>query len=339
SPPSDFYRGAFRVGGEEMKPPVLAVLLIAALLLPSASKAATFQAVEFIGDLAVVDTTHLLSTATFIKPDPGFKNATVMTGLSRNPADGSLWIAGIDFVNSFVGEVDWTTGAVTTLVTLNGEVVVDLAFDGAGSLYALSANGSGSHPHSLLKIDTGTGTLSVAKVLNAHGGTSDFGQVGVIGWNPSDQSLYYADLDSSSHLFIDKLSDPTFTQSPVFATSLSFSPPLALSFTGGRLFLSTSSGVIYSADATNVAGGLTQEGQPGYPTADGDIVFSVSGMVPAALGCTPSPTAACLYNRFKVEVAYDATPQNGSGSGRVVLESGKSVKWTFFDPENIELIV
>ena len=279
-----------------MKPSVS--LLCLALLLPlPAAASPVFQAVGLFGDLAVVDTTHLLSTATFIKPDPGFTNASLVTGLARSPATGVLWVAGTDFVNSYIGEVDFSSGAVSTLVTLDGEVVVDLAFDGAGSLYALSDNGSGSHPHSLLKIDTGTGALSVAKVLDAHGGTSDFGQVGAIGWNPADQSIYYADLDSSRHLFIDKLSGASFTQSPAFSSALALGP-MALSFTGGKLWLSTNFS-IYSTDPTNFAAGLTKEGRPAFATADGSFAFSISGMFPAALGCTPSPTSACLYNRFK----------------------------------------
>jgi hypothetical protein len=62
-------------------------------------------------------------------------------------------------------------------------------------------------------------------------------------------------------------------------------------------------------------------------------------MFPSTLPCLPSTTASCLYGRFKIEVTYDATPNNGTGPGNVVLESDKSVKFTFFDPANIEMIM
>jgi hypothetical protein len=323
---------------------VFGSLLLAVLLVASASPAAAtpppFQAVGLFGDLAVIDPTSLLSTATFVQSDFGFSSAVFITGLARDPVHGTLYIVGTDFTSSFLARVDFATGAATSVGMIAGEVVVDIAMDGTGTLYGLTDNFSSTTPHSLFRIDPGTAAPTLVKVLDAHGGSSDDAQFGALAWNPADGSLYYADLNGDSprrHFFVDKLAPGTFAQSP-FSTATFGISPNAMAFAGGRLYVTTS-GIFYSLDATSPEGDPSFEGFSEYPSADGEFVFAASGMVPAALGCVPSATAACLANRFKVEVAYDATPANGAGPGQVVLESGASVKFTFFDPGNIELIL
>jgi hypothetical protein len=301
----------------------------------------TFQAVGIFGDLAVLDPNNLLSAATFLQPDSGdFGLAFFITGLALDPVSGKVYVAGNDvFSDSYLGQVNFKTGEVTSVGTIAGEIVVDIAFDGAGQLYGLTDNGNGTTPHALLRINKTTGAATVAKVLAAHGGTADSFQFGAIAWNPADSSLYYADKNNDSpvrQLFIDRLTPGTFAQTTALTTSSS--TPYAMAFTQGRLWLATS-GAFYSANAANFALGLKNEGFSLFPTADGEFSFVAEGLFPAVLPCIPSTTAACLFNRFKVEVTYDATPNNGSGPGSVVLESDGSVKFTFFDPSNIELIV
>jgi hypothetical protein len=301
--------------------------------------APTFQVIGSFGDLAVVNPTNLLTPAVFIQIDSGF-GASSATGLAISPG-GTVFIVGNDFTaNSWLGQVNFTTGVETTVGEIAGYVINDIAFDGSGHLYGLTDNATGTSPHSLLLINTATAAVSVAKVLNDHGGhtgSGDFQEEGAIAFNPTDGSFYYADRDSSNHLFVDKLAPGTFTQTAVLATT-STTAPTAMAFSSGKLWL-FSFGSVLSADASNIAAGFTFAGNPVFPTPDGLFAFFSDGAVPNTLPCVPSTTAACLDNRFKIEITYDATPNNGTGPANVVLESTASVKFTFFDPTNIEMIL
>jgi hypothetical protein len=320
----------------------------AAALAPPASAAAsprvvaaagppppTFQVVGQLGDLAVIDPSHLLAPAVFIQPD-GLLPPVAVTGMAVDPA-GRFFVVGTDQASSWLAAVTPATGAETTIGKLTGYVVVDLAFDGAGNLFGLTASSAGSSPHSLLRIDTATAAVAVARVLDAHGTNSGFVGEGAIAWNPGDGSLYYADLDASNHVFVDRLAPGTFTQTPVVSTSLT-NPPKALAFSQGKLWLFTFSNV-FAADAASLGAGFTFVGTTVYPTPDGTAVYFAEGAVPNTLACVASPTAGCLASRFRVEVTYDATPANGTGPANVVLESAASVKFTFFDPTNVEVIL
>jgi hypothetical protein len=307
---------------------------------PRASAALpAFQAIGLFGDLAVITPTRLASTATYLSGDFDFAFASFETGLARDPISGQVYVLGTDFVDSYLGRLDFATGQESTVGKITGDVIVDLAFDGAGTLYGLTANNQGTNPHALLRIDPATAAATVVKVLDSHGGPSDFGQLGALAWNPTDQSLYYSDENGASprRLFIDKIAPGTFAQSTALIAPFGLSTD-AMAFAAGRLWLVTGIG-FYSADAGNIAAGLTLEGTPNFPTPDGQFEYVPQGLFPAALPCVPGATTACLANRFKVEVTYDATPANGTGPGNVVLESGASVKFTFFDPGNIELIL
>jgi hypothetical protein len=324
------------------RPVFLGTLLLA--VLPAVSAPATaappaFQAVGLFGDLAVISPARLLSIATLVQPDNGFGLTSFVTGLARDPIHGTVFIVGTNFTDSYLARVDFATGAVATVGTIHGEIVVDIAADGAGVLYGLTDNASGTTRHALLRIDPATAVATTLKVLDAHGGTRDFQQFGALAWNPTDQSLYYADLngDAPRHLFVDKLAPATFAQSPVSTATFGVSP-LAMAFANGKLWLSTN-GAYYSLDTGAPGGAFTSEGFAVYPSPDGTFSYRASGMFPAATPCVPGPTVACLANRFKVEAAYDATPGNGAGPGNVVLESTQSVKFSFFDPANIEIIL
>ncbi|HVT18861.1 MAG TPA: hypothetical protein VHQ90_22080 [Thermoanaerobaculia bacterium] len=301
-----------------------------------------FQAVGIFGDLAEIDPTDLLTAATFIQPDGAFL-AGFVTGLAIHPGTGKVFVVGNDTVKSYLGQVDLATGQETTIGTISGEIVVDIAFDGTGKLYALTDNNQGTTPHALFAIDTATAAKSLKKVLDPHGGTGDNFEAGALAFNSADNSLYYADKnnDPTPHVFIDKVALGTFTQTPVLASAPSVGGnPVAMAFTQGKLWLFTNFGNIYSADAANLGGGFPSPADfAAFPTPDGTFAYFAEGVFPASFPCVPSTTAACLFNRFKVEVTYDATPGNGSGPANVVLESSQSVKFTFFDPTNIELIL
>jgi hypothetical protein len=303
---------------------------------PAAVAPPPFQAVGPLGDFAVANATDLLTPAVFIQPDSGF-GAAIVTGLAISPAR-TVFVVGNDFVgNSWLGQVNFTTGAETTVGKITGYVINDIAFDGTGHLYGLTDNTVGASPHSLLLINTSTAAVTVTKVLNNHAGLNDLGEQGAIAFNPADSSFYYADRDSGGHLFVDVLAPGTFMQTSVLS-STALIPLTAMAFSQGSLWI-FSFGTVYSASASSIGAGVSIVGNTFFPTADGFFVYFADGAVPNTLPCVPSLTAACLYNRFKVEITYDATPNNGTGPANVVLESTASVKFTFFDPTNIEMIL
>ena len=310
---------------------------------PSTEKAAAgpaFQAVGIIGDFAITNPQQLLSAATIINADVTFNVVGFVNGIARDPVSGKIFVTGTDFTSSYLGVVDFTTGKETTVGKITGEIIVDIAFDGAGVLYALTDNLKGTDPHALLTLNPATAAPTVVKVLDPHGGNTDTAQFGAIAWNPADGSLYYSDLNGDSprkHLFIDKLTPGTFAQTTV-ATSAFTASPYAMVFTAGRLWISADR-AFYSADAANLGAGFTVEGFAFFPTPDGQFRYLATGLLPDTLPCVPSATVACLANRFKVEVTYDATPGSGAGPANVILESAQSVKFSFFNPGNIELIL
>jgi hypothetical protein len=57
------------------------------------------------------------------------------------------------------------------------------------------------------------------------------------------------------------------------------------------------------------------------------------------LACVPGPTVACLCNRFRIEVAYDAGRGKGRGPASLVLDGRLRAGFTFCDPQSLELIV
>lgn len=303
----------------------------------TAIPAVAFQAVGLSEDLAVASPAQLLSAVTHVHGDAGFAPVSYINGLALSPTTGKIYVAGFDGTSSYLGEVDWNTGNETTIGKISGEVIVDLAFDGSGNLFGLTDNAAGTNQHALLSINTATAAASVAKILDSHGGSGDFEQYGGLAFNSANGSLYYADTDSNNELFIDKLAPGTLAQTSELSGG-PYVPPSAMAFSQGSLWINASEW--YSADAANLAAGVTElPFFSEFPTPDGSFVYHPRGIFPSTLPCTPSPTAACLANRFKVEVTYDATPSNGSGPANVVLESTESVKFTFFDPSNIEMIL
>lgn len=315
-------------------------------LRPATSEAASsvaFQAAGIDGDLALVGPAALLSISGHTAPDGGsFKNVSFLTGLAID-ATNRVFVVGNDGANSFLGRVDLGSGAVTSIGTIHGEIVVDLTFDGAGNLYALTADNDGSDPHALLSINPDTAAASVVKSLSSHGANSGSDYYGAIAWNPADQHLYYSDTVGTfgfGSLFVDQLAPSTFVQTTVLSGGPTISEPTAMGFAAGRLWIFTEFDT-YSAPASAIGTGLTDEGSPSFLTPDGTFQFPTQGVAPppTTLTCIPSPTAVCLANRFKVEVTYDATPTNGTGPGKVVLESNETVKFTFFDPTNIEMFL
>jgi hypothetical protein len=325
----------------------LAALLAAASPLHAAASnqaapAPQFQALAN-GKLFVFDPTAVLTNP--LPLQAGYPAGSFsLTGLAAGPA-GETFVAGTDSVaNSWLWQVDFGTGAATSVGAIPGYVIADIAFDGAGRLYGLTDNGVGGSPHSLLLIDTATAAAAVVKVLDNHGGPEFGPGYGALGFNPADGSLYYAFRDSTYAFFLDKLAPGTFEQTRLQVPN-NFDPaiPTAMVFSQGSLWLFISAGV-YSADPANLAAGFSFAGIPILRTRyartefDQDLVY-VDGAIPSLLPCHPGPTVACLQGRFEVKVYYDATPGGGSGPANVALAGRPTAELTFLDPESTELIV
>jgi len=288
--------------------------------------------------LAVVSPTQLLGAATPFQADSAFDAVQHITGIARDPVDGRVFVIGNDDVSSYLGTLDLSTGVETTVGKISGEIIVDIAFDPGDHLEGLTDDRDGAHPHSILTIDKATAAAQFDGALDPDGTSGGTHYYGAIAIQPAGGTTYYADADSNSHLFIDRLGPGGFAHTRLITSTIT-DLPAAMTYSQGRLWISGRFTDVYSFDPANSAAGLRSEGYPLFPTPAGNESFFVTGWIPAELPCVPSPTAACLANRFKVEVTYDATPSGSSGPGNVVLESTESVKFWFFDPSNIELIV
>lgn len=296
------------------------------------------------GGLLLFDDHQLLTT-------PTLTSAGLLAGLARNPLTGELFSVanGVQLVR-----VDFERGTLTPTTSLlglgNGDGIRSLAFDSAGHLYGLVLCGA-TYTNELLQIDPVTG--AVTGVL----GALDSGRVGscatqsltlggVIAIDPSDDTLYFASNDNTGALFIDSLNNalvPTLIYSP--GPVLGVVVPTAATFSGGVLRLAFAAslegpGLFFaSLDPKQPSSGLTGSGGPGYDAFGFHGSALLYGMAPVSVPCEPSSTSPCLYNRFKVQVTYDALPSNGAGPATALLESSASVKFSFFDPSNVELIV
>jgi hypothetical protein len=319
----------------------LTLLLVLIAAESWAAATPTFQALGYSKDLVVTTPTRLLSGATFIKPDASFGHANFYSSMARDPISGKIYVVAMDLTNgdSHLGQLDFTTGAATTIGTIPAELVTCLAFDGRGQLYGLTTNDDLNPRQTVLAIDTRTAAVSVVGALDSHGGGSAKTFLsGAIAWNPADGYFYYANWGGDGHLFVDKLAPGTFNQTPILTGGYTLEPPVSMTFVAGRLWL-TDAIFFSSADAKNIANGFTEEGNPIFPTPDVSVGLFTRSILPTLLSCIPSATTACLYNRFKVEVTYDARPQNGSGPGSVIIESRESVKFSFLSSGSIELVV
>jgi hypothetical protein len=296
-----------------------------------------FQLVDFAGDLIVASPTGFLAAPVPLRRDRSFSSVVNVTGFAVSPT-GETFIVGTDDHDSWIGRVSFSTGEETTVAKIAGYVIVDIAFDGAGHLFGLTGGCDGASPHSLLRISTRRAYVLVAKVLDDHRPPTCYSLFGAIAFNPADGSFYYAFLDSNTNLFVDRLAPGSFDQTPVLTSALTQDPPTGMSFSQGTLWLSTFDR-LYAADASNLAADFSFAGSPVLTTPLSSWFTNITAAMPSRLACKPSPTLACLHNRFQVEVTYNAPPGHGSGPAAVVLDSRLSTGFTFFDPGDIELMV
>jgi hypothetical protein len=307
-----------------------------------ADPSVVFQAAAENADLALASPQALLSPATPLQYDGGIPRSPsgrpTLAGLARLSTTGQLYgIAVNDGQTSYLGRIDWASGQWTT-VGMVGPPISDLAADSAGKLYGLVPFNGGVHTTTmLLSIDPATAAPTVLTTLNDHQGPDNGSIGGALAFNPADGFLYYADADQDGKLFIDRISLQTLAQTNALSSQVPLQP-FAMTFARGQLWLYDGDDW-GSVDASNFAADVTVQPINEVPTVVGAETFNIVTFIPNSLPCEPSPTVACLDGRFTIAVVYDATPANGTGPANVVLESADSVKFTFFDPSNIELIV
>lgn len=123
----------------------------------------------------------------------------------------------------------------------------------------------------------------------------------------------------------------TLRQTPVLISGALTAPPTAMAFCQGMLWLATVE-VLYAADTTNLAGDFPLASYSGLTTQLYFLPTGITGILSSRLACVPGPTVACLYNRFQIEVAYDAGRGNGRKPASVVLHGRLSARhrqgWT-----------
>jgi hypothetical protein len=283
------------------------------------------------------------SSATPIQWDSGIPipdgNQPYIVGLASSPLAGQIYGAALDStLTSYLGRIDWASGQWTTIGKI-GPQIFDLVSDPAGHLYALVAfnGGATTSTTELLSLNPSTGAPTVLLTLDDHQGGYNGSVGGALAFNTADGNIYYSDEDHNEKLFVDKINLNSLQQTNVLSSQQSLQP-FGMAFSQGLLWLYDGD-YWASADPTNFSADVTIYPANPVSTPAGDVYFDLIAFVPNALSCTPSPTVACLDGRFQVEVTYNATPTNGSGAGTVVLESSETVKFSFFDPANIEMVL
>lgn len=161
-----------------------------------------------------------------------------------------------------------------------------------------------------------------------------------LSFHPVDGKLYIAGAENcavSCLNFIDTLTVPQHERERVWQSATSGS--------GEPLFSATGDLRILSYSFFRPVGDTLQwvENPASYPTPFGTQFLAVFSGSPAegTLGCVPSASRACLHNRrFAIDVTYDASIFGGTaGPATPLVESDQSLKFSFFSPQNLELIL
>ena len=210
------------------------------------------------------------------------------------------------------------------------------AFSPAGVLYAQAFDTSASRSV-LVILDRHTG--EVTPVIPFPQGTQLLG----LAFSPSNGKLYMSGLEgcgaTCDFSFVDTLSVPQHVRGRLIDSSSAFVPSgdLLFSHEGELLILST---LFYRMQGDTF---VPLEHPLTFLSPAGPIVPALADAAPAegTEGCLPGARRACLqHRRFAVEATYDASVYGGSsGPAEPQLESDQSLKFTFFDPRNLELFV
>ena len=289
--------------------------------------------------LAVIDPDHLLTVPVSLPAQ--------LISLARNPRTGELFtltLAGLT-------RLDFATGALTPVGSPYTIGIRSIAFDSQGNLFGFALCDP-TYPNELFQLDPATGAVtgvlgSLDSGRVAPCSPSSLTQGAAIAIDPADDTLYLVAMAASNITFVDRFDlflVPTAVASSSFIGGLPF-PPVAATISDRKLWFSFAFSILGpglglgTVDLSDPSPELQFSSGGAYSALTFPGNAFIVGLAAASVACAPSATATCLFSRFKVEATYDARPANGTGPANVLLESGESVKFSFFDPGNVELLV
>ncbi len=230
---------------------------------------------------------------------------TAGRGLATHPETGELW-ALLELAGQNVSELVTThpTTGEARRVGTTGDHFVSLAFDGNGTLYALSGRNA-STPNSLFTLSQTDATPSLELSLPVDTG-------GSIAFNPLVRRLYHA--SGAVTLQAIDLSGPTFTDVAI----CSFVHPMALTHLGGRTMLLAGSGDWEELYAVTTLGGLQRLGRMDHETGGLAVVDRPLADLSVTQTASPDPVIAGAHLTFTVTVANHGP---GEAAGVTVFDT------------------
>jgi len=263
----------------------------------------------------------------------------LLRGLAQHPSFHSLWAAGFVGKDTSLGMVDEEIAAYTEARSFAGHHFVDIAFDSASRLWALSSSCDSTDPSALFQIDLAAGTATKRASFQAGSCFSD--TAGAVTFNSFDSFLYVyvVNLGAGGPVARLKRVNPSTLAMSDIALQSTFNYVEWMRATSASTLRLTDDYQYFDLDLTTGHSSLVGYAFFQDPFFGPQVAFSRAAS-PATAACVPTSTAACVGGRFKVEVTWDAT-LNGGGTGpaHLSLESSDTVKFTFFDPGNVELIL
>ena len=278
-----------------------------------------------------------LAMQNFYQYDP--EHPAWITAAITDPVTGILWVTYFDNTlnRSVLGKFPVGSGHLQEVFIFPPSPLVPSGlgvFSPSGLLYLRFYDSALVH-YTLATLDRATGQVTpvidfpVAEEL--HG----------LAFNPIDQKLYLTGREPCSSVcvsYVDTLTIPQHQRSRIWeSTVYDIGQPL-FNAAGEMLIADGNFNRLQGDDAIVGVGG------PGlYPGPFGSQAFTQYAAAPAAgsEGCLPTFTRACLqHRRFAIDVTYDATIFGGrAGDATPQMESDESLKFSFFQPQNLELLL
>lgn len=318
------------------------LLLLAPAASPTAARAETSW-VQYYGNLAAVslDFQSWKAVASMQVVDaPG----VFLYALATEPGTGDLWATYRDEATGADRLGIWPAGAPrpVDVATIANAYQSDIEFAPTGELYiATFEYPLGSF---VATVNLTTGATTPIVILPEADWTNG------LAFNPTDGRLYFSgneDCATGCVGFVDALTLPDHQRTRVWEASLppnELSPYFPLFDDAGALAIAGyrgSTGLGYYRPTAEGVELLGRFATSPTPFGETELWYSVASPATGTAGCVPSPTRACLqHRRFQIEVAYDATILNGTaGTATPSVESDQTVKFSFFDPANLELFL
>lgn len=333
--------------------PFLFALLVAVLLgLAVPSSATVFDAISLgvarpgantEGALVLTTDQALLTAPTLVGANG------LLFGLTRNPVTGELYTEVLRSNGSFLARIDPHAGTLTIVGPDLGMTLRSIAFDSHGNLFGFVYCDQ-VYDNQLVQIDTQTwtvtGTLGSLDVTNV----ADCSRVytgAAIAVDPTDDTLYLAANSTNGGVLVDR-----FDAFLVPTTLVNGSPGAVALFPGfvvtgatfadGLLWVAQNldfngPGFLFGLPPDHVDqatfGGAYFDSQPFGSSAP------ILGLAQARQPCVDTPSATCLYGRFRVEVSYDARPAGGNGVAKPTVDSVQTALYAFSNPKETDLVV